>query len=517
MRSWWRVVALVLLVSACGDGGSDGGVSADNLVESADGQATLTLQLGSLPEGVSLEDVQLNVLVDESAELGAPVMAVQLLPDALVLAESATLTVELPDSLADGGFLAMHQSGDFVEFLEGDILQIEGDILFSASVTHFSTVSFTGNFFVDFAVVPVPQRVSVGQVQTITLEATPKENPVVWFHIPSDPEGTFREFKFSTPDLFGVGTSLYDDLTYTVPDRERESDAWEPSSQTLAMSPTPDHWIDEVSSKCLQPNEDWIVALVNVDFSLTLKAKAENPQTKQFIYFSHVLSGDSGEPPIETTSGMGRFNPGTAGKDDPFPKAQGIAVVWVRTGCTETAVTTSSTTTTTTGGVPPDGDPPGDQDGGTNGSTTGKAPDGGDMVGQIPVVEGAAGEICLKIETVGDSEETATGSDNGINWVDIGVRVVDSGTEGGEWRASVFFGFDGSQTDRGVKLGPPAPGQFPLEGATVSVDWPGNDDTMWLCVFGGDTKLGVETFEVAIGVQTENGDTFWDYATGQAE
>ena len=185
--------------------------------------------------------------------------------------------------------------------------------------------------------------------------------------------------------------------------------------------------------------------------------------------------------------------------------------------CTEAAVTISSTTTTTTGDTPHDGDPPGDQDSGTSGSATGKPPDGGDMAGQIPVVPGAPGEICFKIVTVGDSEETATGSDNGINWVDIGVSVADSGTEGGEWRASVFFLFDGSQTDRGVKLGPPAPGQVPLEGATVSVDWPGNDDTMWLCVFGGETKLAVETFEVAIGVQTENGDTFWDYATGQAE
>ena len=137
------------------------------------------------------------------------------------------------------------------------------------------------------------------------------------------------------------------------------------------------------------------------------------------------------------------------------------------------------------------------------------------MVGQIPVVPGAPGEICFKIVTIGDSEGTATGSDNGINWYDIGVRAMDPSGE--EWRANSFFLFDGTQTDRGVKLGPPAPGQIALEGATVSVEWPGDDDTMWFCVFGGDTELAVETFEFAIGVQTESGDTFWDYATGLAE
>lgn len=56
------MVVFVVLVSACGE------------VESDDGRATLSLQPGSLPDGVSPDDVQLEVLVDEGAEPGAPVV-----------------------------------------------------------------------------------------------------------------------------------------------------------------------------------------------------------------------------------------------------------------------------------------------------------------------------------------------------------------------------------------------------------------------------------------------------------
>ena len=57
------MVFLVVLVSACGGGASDG------VVESGDGRATLSLQPGSLLDGVSPDDVQLEVLVEKARSL----------------------------------------------------------------------------------------------------------------------------------------------------------------------------------------------------------------------------------------------------------------------------------------------------------------------------------------------------------------------------------------------------------------------------------------------------------------
>ena len=51
-----------------------------------------------------------------------------------------------------------------------------------------------------------------------------------------------------------------------------------------------------------------------------------------------------------------------------------------------------------------------------------------------------------------------------------------------------------------------------LEGAQVSAEWT-DDDTMKVTVAGAGTELGVDTFDVSVGVFTTDGN-FWDYASG---
>ena len=71
-------------------GASDGDTAApstttESLVASADGLATLLLAPASLPEGVSPDDIQLEVRVIDSDDPAMPIVVVQLLPDGLVL------------------------------------------------------------------------------------------------------------------------------------------------------------------------------------------------------------------------------------------------------------------------------------------------------------------------------------------------------------------------------------------------------------------------------------------------
>ena len=63
------LIAVVLVGSACsggGSGGTDAATEVGDVVESGDGLASLALQPGSLPEGVSLDDVELAVLVNDT-------------------------------------------------------------------------------------------------------------------------------------------------------------------------------------------------------------------------------------------------------------------------------------------------------------------------------------------------------------------------------------------------------------------------------------------------------------------
>lgn len=190
------MIALALVASACG--GSDSGA----VIGSEDGRATLSLQPGSLPEGFSPDDVQLEMIVDEAGEPAAPVVAVQLLPDGLVLAEPATLTVALPEAL-EVGFMAIHMSGDSIEFLEGDIqIDDDGVFTFQTSVEHFSVVSFYLSPFFETSASATEEQVSVGQIQRVDATITRRTDPIsLWFSFISDPFETARLFRFSAPQV----------------------------------------------------------------------------------------------------------------------------------------------------------------------------------------------------------------------------------------------------------------------------------------------------------------------------
>ena len=195
MRRWRWMTAVVLVASACGGGDAGDDTTATGLsdpaavlaegtaaaeaspeamIESGDALATLSLAPGSLPEGVALDDVRVEVMVTEDAVPGAPLMALRLLPDGLVLAEPARLTVALPEAL-DGGLMALHISGGSVEFLDGEIQQDDEGFSLRTTIGHFSHIHFyDGKTFFDTSVSANPDQVLVGETQRADVTITRK-------------------------------------------------------------------------------------------------------------------------------------------------------------------------------------------------------------------------------------------------------------------------------------------------------------------------------------------------------
>ena len=155
-------IAAVALLASCGGGQADTaaptGSTFDVTASAGELQATLSLAPDGLPEGTAPRDVGLEMLVDENAESGAPTVALLLLPDGLILDEAATLTVGLPDALLNSAFMAIHVSGDSVEFLEGELVAVDGDVFFRIPITHFSLVDLTRIFGVIGSSLLPPQR-----------------------------------------------------------------------------------------------------------------------------------------------------------------------------------------------------------------------------------------------------------------------------------------------------------------------------------------------------------------------
>ena len=299
------MAVFVLVVSACGGDASNRdtaatstpdppatevadsaaiAVSAERLVESADGQATLLLPAGSLPEGLSADDVQLELLLSESTEPGLPVLAVQLLPDGLVLTGPATLTVALPEAL-EGGLMAIHMSGDAVEFLVGGIQPWENGFSFRTSVGHFSAVWFyIGTLFFELEVEVAPERVSTGQTQRAAGDIVAKTDPVaLLLRFGSDPSGTWRQLTFSAPESVRVKDTRF---TWS-------SDNWDPREQTAELSETRAGWATSADSTCLIPNETSVVFAIDSEFSVALLDRGEPNAREGFAAFAQILTEDA--------------------------------------------------------------------------------------------------------------------------------------------------------------------------------------------------------------------------------
>ena len=99
----------------------------------------------------------------------------------------------------------------------------------------------------------------------------------------------------------------------------------------------------------------------------------------------------------------------------------------------------------------------------------------------------------------------------GSGWYDVIVSAEDS--TGGMWRANGAW-FSGQYQDRGIRLGPSAPGQVALPDGVVTISFV-EAESFEMNINGGGEPLELATFTATIGVSVD-GETRWDSAIGAA-
>jgi hypothetical protein len=356
-------LGIVLVVAACGGDSEENEASDAATVSSSDGKAELTLAAGSLPEGISAEDLQIEWAVGSSTEPGAPAVGVRLEPDGLILNEPASLRLELPDTVGDQ-FAVVHVSGDGFEFTDGEVEVAESRSFLVTSINHFSKIAVynvegltTTNTSAD------PSVVGVGQSQLLKWE--------VWLEpisfglwIPTDSDGdksqlwTFDEGQLSDkPSQFtGRADWLVDGGV-----------SWDP----LLAFPSP--VLDDVlasfaaSSTCTKVNsiDPWVET--RITFSTTVKSKGEVVDT-EFLRLAESL----GQPAPVGKSAEYEAGEFEGGETIPFDAKIGQEVeagLFVReivesecvasaedsttSSTSSTTSSTSSTTSSTTTTAPP--------------------------------------------------------------------------------------------------------------------------------------------------------------------
>lgn len=345
-------LGVMLILVACGGGDSGSSeVSADTskaaTVSSLDGKAILTLSAGSLPDGVTGDDLQIDWAEGISDEPGAPVAGVRLAPDGFVLNEVASLRFELPDSVGDQ-LMVVHVTQSAFRFIDGIIEEADdGTRFFTTSVDHFSTIYVYGeNTATTLIAKASPETVTVDQSHLVTAEVWFEPTPFhVW--IREIPEGTDAEFatqsrRYTFENLrpTGIGNSA---IFWAEDDPDYEGPAsWDPHYVR------PVGTVDDVvvtftgSSTCIEANSVDPDIQLGVSVEVELAAKG-NLVSTSFLTFSRVVGTD-------VTEGFSDNDPDTVGADwTPLSAAVGETLkgsVSIR-GAAESECGTSTTSTTT--------------------------------------------------------------------------------------------------------------------------------------------------------------------------
>ena len=354
-------------------------------------------------------------------------MAVQLLPDGLVLTEPATFTIALPEAL-EGGFMAIHISGDSIEFLDGDIHHDDGMFTFSAPIEHFSVVSIVRLFFeTSMKLDPVTVLVDQTQGAAVTIKAT--ADPVsVLLNFYSDPPGEVRLFRFSAPQP-----------PFTFEDSEINWDGreppifWDPGKPDVEITETAAGWeTSPVSSRCLESGSYIPYLSSRVSFQVTLLSKGE-PEAEGFFRFSQAISPGPVERLVtisETSLELLDKSPG-----DTFQVSGNLFPLAV-SKCTEKGDSSTATETPETEVAIAIGtDPKGDGKNGESKPVTQEEDVPGADIKNVRYELGPSGEHCFFIEVYGDGKKTATDPEQHLGDYLIDIEIP--GSDG--WGTRVQF------------------------------------------------------------------------------
>jgi hypothetical protein len=336
------LVGLLFVLAACGGGGADEDASGALAVSSPDGKAVLTLAPGSLPDDVSVDDVQIEWAAGASSGPGTPSVGVRLVPDGLVLNGAASLRLEVPDTVGDQ-FIVVHVSEGGFEFIGGELDVVDSETFLVTPVEHFSSILMTNVEGLATIITSAdPSVVGVGQDQSVSWD--------IWLE----------------PVSFGVWIPLgpgsdqsqlwtFDDVRLSANRDQFRGHAdwwiggqgsWDP---TLAR-PVP--VIDDVvvsftgSSTCTEVNSIDPKVMGQIKTTMTVKDKGEIVDTDLFR-FAAALGQTTPTGKTPDTDGLGNAIPfsATIGKE-----VDGGFVVrdTVESECTTSGAETTTSSSTTT-------------------------------------------------------------------------------------------------------------------------------------------------------------------------
>jgi hypothetical protein len=344
---------LVLVLASCGGGAENADPA---VIESADGLAKLSVDQGSLPDGVTVADIQIQAIAYDSVDNAVPVVAVQLEPAGLVLAKPAALTITLPDS-PQNETMIIHMSGDSVEFLEGTVDIEDVGVLVTVPVEHFSTVGayqFPRRF--EHVAAATPYEVSKGQTQTVTSTLTRKANPLpitLWLSFGSDPDGTVRFVSFSGPH---PPISFEADIARGP--KAWDLPGWDPNKHQVGVVGGAGVWATEPAvATCTEENILPVWVYVNATHNFTLVDIGE-PTTHELLPLARMNS------PVEIPDepyGGSSYDLLSVPVGQSFPNK---TLIWDRaeSKCTEPDAAGSTSSSSSTSTSPPIDDDPDLQD-----------------------------------------------------------------------------------------------------------------------------------------------------------
>ncbi|MCP3977419.1 MAG: hypothetical protein GY720_23260 [bacterium] len=268
---WLSVLGIVVLMTACGGAGSESG----STIESPDGLATLVIPEGSLPEGVSIDDVRIDRTDVLSEEPGAPVLAVILTPSGLNLSAAATLRVEIPDALEQ--ILVVHSSADGFEFLDATLEPSDDKLAAAIELSDFSFINIYEADFFTVTAAATPETVSAGETQSVTLEMTISDPLIpIWVQLGDRDTPTYQLFEFGVEGI--NGTYLYQPtVDWTDPGAMGvfvPSDGWAPNDVEAQLVEGELSLAMFASSRCKSPTD--AVARIGTSIALKLRLAAKS-------------------------------------------------------------------------------------------------------------------------------------------------------------------------------------------------------------------------------------------------
>ncbi len=254
-------VALALVASACGggadtaldDGPQAGPSSTDDaptsgetvVIDSPDGFASIEIDPSSLPDGVSINDVNIVAAINDTDDETLPFVAARLEPHGTVLSSPATVRMTIPGP-PPAGIMTIHQSGNFIQFVESSTTAVDGTTTIATELSSFSVLSNYPYSGLSVEVVVSPNPVTVQQQQTAvaTVTFTDVEQTVTLAFGTS--EGTMTVSKFT------LGSPLWEQSSadFTWPGT---GDLWSPTSATESWDGESSSTIS-VSSVCVEAN-----------------------------------------------------------------------------------------------------------------------------------------------------------------------------------------------------------------------------------------------------------------------